>query len=515
VPTGNLPASGKKLWEEVYDKALSGSCKDNPNPKECAAGSAWKAVKNAGWRKGADGQWHKSANLEEFSLRIEKASFDKATQEMRWKAVASDTEEDHAQDNMTLELFADFIRRIEDNELVPEKFRSDYWQGGLPYLSVSHYLDYDGKGVPGIVDAVYIDGNKFKSNGRFHDNKLGKACFKAVCDDLYGENKNQDNKVRISIAFLDYLHKHKSNGYTFIRESLEDICPECLKELITDEGVGKEFIKGHLIHEALTRVPMNERTSMEVEKSMATRKEDATTIIGNENADELDELDKSLVGKSEALVIKSDDEVVEEAKHGDEEYECPDDMSEEECEKMMKEKKSLSDKPKKRVVKEKPVLAKSDPSIQEVVKAILAEMKENPQPTEQHPLDTVLNELRASFDEVYKSNLTGDDRLRAIQDPFSNVATKIKELLITSVPAQVKAEVDLADALNKAIAPLAQQIGLLVSQLSQTNKSVMDVPQRRSYTPAPFIPQLQEQKSSNVARSETPKLREIIEKTTY
>ena len=33
MPTGSLPASGKKLWEKVYDTALKGSCKDNSDPK--------------------------------------------------------------------------------------------------------------------------------------------------------------------------------------------------------------------------------------------------------------------------------------------------------------------------------------------------------------------------------------------------------------------------------------------------------------------------------------------------
>lgn len=43
MPLGNLPESGKKLWERVYDTALKGSCDGD---KSCAAGVAWKAVKN-------------------------------------------------------------------------------------------------------------------------------------------------------------------------------------------------------------------------------------------------------------------------------------------------------------------------------------------------------------------------------------------------------------------------------------------------------------------------------------
>ncbi len=331
MPTGNLPAEGAKLHKEVYDKALNGSCKGD---KECAARVAWTAVKNAGWYKDKDGNWHKSANLAEFSLRIERASLDKASGEMRWRAVASDIDEDSYGDSMSLSLFNDFLHRIETEELVPEEFRSEFWSGGIPYLSVSHYLDLNGKAVPGPIDVVFIDGHCLKAKGRFNDTPLGRACFKSVCKDLYDEkSKTRSDKVRISIAFLDWAHKHKSNGYVFERKSMDDTCPECFKEFLerlqgNESPKGKEFLKGHLIHLALTRVPVNTRTSMEVERSMTTRKEDAASIIGEELADEIDEESK-LIGKSEALVIKADekestDNPDEECVEGDEE--CVDEM---------------------------------------------------------------------------------------------------------------------------------------------------------------------------------------------
>lgn len=309
MPTGNLPASGKALWERVYEDAKkSSTCKDAGDRKdECAARVAWTAVKNAGWKKDADGNWHKSS-FTEFSLRIERASYDKATNERRWRAVASDTDEDSREDSMSLELFSDFINRIQTGESVPEEYRSDFWKGGMPYLSVSHYPDFNGEGVPGVVDAVYIDGNYLKSKGRFHDTALGRKCFEAICTDLYSTASEAQDKVRVSIAFLDWAHKHKSNGYVFEREDNEDICPECLKEIIRGERQGKVFLKGHLVHLAMTRVPVNKRTEMEVDKSMAdikTRKDDAASIVGDELAEELEEKAK-LVGKSEVLVIRSD-----------------------------------------------------------------------------------------------------------------------------------------------------------------------------------------------------------------
>lgn len=354
MPTGNLPAEGAKLHKKVYDERLQ-ACKDKGGDeatcKESAAKQAWGAVENAGWKKDANGNWHKSANLSEFSLRIERASFDKATQERRWRAVASDTDEDSFGDSMSLALFNDFLGRIERGDLVPEDFRSDFWSGGVPYLSVSHYLDLNGKAVPGPTDAVYVDGRCLKAKGRFSDTPLGRACFDAVCRDLYDEkSKAREDKVRISIAFLDWAHKHKSNGFTFERKSLEDTCPECMREFLDHitngtEILGKEFLKGHLIHLALTRVPVNKRTSMEVDRSMTTRKEDAASIIGEELADEIDETDKALVGKSEALIIKAEDEIqisdapiVEEADQITPDMEgCPEGMTEEDCKKHIKD----------------------------------------------------------------------------------------------------------------------------------------------------------------------------------
>src|SRR3990167_2925988 len=105
-------------------------------------------------------------------------------------------------------------------------------------------------------------------------------------------------------------------------------------------GVGKRYIKGHLIHLAMTRGPMNERTDMEVEKSMTTRKEDALSIVEDEELIEPIEEKAKLVGKSE-LIIKADEE--EKAKHGKEEMPMHDDEEddeEEETKKKKEEKKS-------------------------------------------------------------------------------------------------------------------------------------------------------------------------------
>jgi hypothetical protein len=316
MPTGKLPAEGKALWERIHTEAKNGSCKKKGDQKAieaCAAATAWSAIKGAGWHEDANGNWSKKAQLTEFSLTITKASYDKPSGEKRWLASASDVYEDSMGDNMTHELFQDFISRIEADEPPPEDFRSIAWGGGNPYLSVSHYPDLEGKGIAGTSDAVYIDGSFLKAKGRFAESPVGEAAFRAVCEDLYkDERKTATDKVRISIAFLDYGHKHKSNSNVFMRSEETPFCLDCLADWITaaqgEEVQGKEFMKGHLIHLALTRVPANKRTSMEVDKSMTTRKQDAASIVGDELAEEL-EKEAKLVGKSEAmLVIKADEE---------------------------------------------------------------------------------------------------------------------------------------------------------------------------------------------------------------
>ncbi len=189
MPFKNMPDDCFKLWEKVYDAS-----KKAGDDEEKAAKKAYGAIKNAGWAKNADGNWVKSKSLTEFSLRIDRASYDKATNERRWRAVASDTEEDNRKDSMSMELFSDFLSHINNNDSVPEEFTSEWWRGGNPYLSISHYPDFNGK-VPGVIDSVYIDGNYLKSKGKFLDTPLGRKCFEAVCSDLYGDTRDREDKI--------------------------------------------------------------------------------------------------------------------------------------------------------------------------------------------------------------------------------------------------------------------------------------------------------------------------------
>lgn len=242
------------------------------------------------------------------SMHISKAVQDPKTGEMRWQSTSSDTLPDGYEDEMTLELYKSFIDRIESRQPVPEAYRSSFWQGGMPYVSLSHYSDANGKNVPGMPTAVYIDGNKLKARGVMNDTPLGRACFKALQETIQ-RSIQAPSPVRVSIGFLDYQHQHKWSGTTFTRKSIDEVCPECEQRLAQEGKVrGLRFLDGHLIHLALTRVPVNPRTLMEIDKSMPTQKEDAASIVGEELVEEVEkaELDgntqKALVTKSEEPV---------------------------------------------------------------------------------------------------------------------------------------------------------------------------------------------------------------------
>ncbi|HEX9261112.1 MAG TPA: hypothetical protein VF893_01120, partial [Candidatus Bathyarchaeia archaeon] len=463
-------------------------------------------------RKGSDGKWTPKAELAEFSMAITRASYDKATGVRRWRAVASDTDEDSYKDNMSMELFQDFLQRIETNELPPESFRSDFWSGGKPYISVSHYPDLNGKGVPGPVDTIYIDGNRLKSTGRFDDSTIGRACFNAVCRDLYDKENPvpDDKKVRISIAFLDWKHRHKSSGYVFERSEDDPICPECLKEMFTGKASGKEFLKGHLVHLALTRVPVNKRTSMEVERSMTTRKEDAESIIGEELAEELED-EAKLIGKSEALVIKSDDQETEES------TECCDDELVEEakskkpCDEAEEDMEDEGEIPDEEAKKKKKKFVKEEEKKAEVVEdnailVALAEIKSAvvKEPVAPHPLDETISKLKETFNWVIESNMEDKDAaLRMIQDPLEQLGNAIRDSIVKPEVAQSEVP-EVHDAMAEVVAELRQELGLLraeIVSLKQPVKPVTEVPVRRSISPA-LVRKLepQEQKKSSLSQ---------------
>jgi hypothetical protein len=530
MPTGKLSGEGKKLWEEIYQKAKKGSCKDSNDVEACAAASAWAALKRAGWKEDKDGNWSKKSELQEFSLVISKATYNKATTDVtkqrRWAMVASDTDADSCNDSMSLELFSDFINRANIGELPPEDYRSEFWFGGLPY----HYPDLDGKAVPGVVEEIYIDGNRFKAKGYYNNTPLGIACFESVCNDLYNpERQKADDKVRVSIAFLDYKHRHKSNGAIFDHlTSQETGCSECFKELMAEilEGKkpqGKEFLRGHLIHLAHTRVPVNTRTSMEVDKSMTTRLEDAKSIVG-ELAEEIDENAK-LIGKSDTLVIKSEEE--KDVTNTSETLPEPNDVTTTELieESITKKEQDCSHPSSHYLVVEdtsKPTTwhlrvkncsgeydhrlmgaawaalhegyrgnkyegANKEEALSKLKGIYKREGLETPSKADfedtfitfgdlidlldtrlpktngqAHPLDAVFDEFRSAYDEISKSELSVEEKMLQMQEHYNKFATFVRDSL---VPKQEQKISSIDTLESSAMTKLVESIGIMCSKL--------------------------------------------------
>ena len=67
MPTGTLKGKGKRMWESVYQSALSRGADSSS-----AAQQAWGAVKRAGWYQDEYGVWRKGPSEDEMR-RLEEA----------------------------------------------------------------------------------------------------------------------------------------------------------------------------------------------------------------------------------------------------------------------------------------------------------------------------------------------------------------------------------------------------------------------------------------------------------
>lgn len=389
-----------------------------------------------------------------FEMAIVKANTDK-NGVMRWRSVNSDVGEDAYGEKMSEELFKDFIRHIQNEDDIPEPFKSVIaepdWDGGMPYLSIAHYKSGDGKiNVPGEPKNIFLDGKTLKSTGVLYNTPLGRAVYKSLSKDLI---EKREDKVRISIGFLDLEHSH-GEKFTFTRKSLGDKCPLC------KEGVGdKIYKKGHLVHLALTRVPANPRTEMEVEKSMTTKREDAESIIEDE------EVIKGLDLKSQAddvLVIKAEEPVAE-------------------------ENTGVSAVVTNSVTDE--VTTINIPAVSAgVVTSGLAQI------VEATPLEKSLASLKDRVAILKSQGLTGDAALQEIQTQFDEIGNVIKaEFTPKPTPEQV-AKQDLETTLRSLLSEmlpqvLAQSVAPMQAELSELRASTLVsktvLPKKEEIVPQP------------------------------
>lgn len=369
-------------------------------------------------------------SIVEFSMAVTKANIDE-NGAMRWRSVNSDIEKDYYGERMSKELFEDFLKHIKNNESIPDAFREriceDDWCGGMPYLSLAHYKSgKDRVNVPGEPQIIYLDGKALKSKGVLYDSPLGKSVFKSLQKDLV---EKREDKVRVSIGFLDLEHKH--GDVTFTRKAVEDKCDLC------KEGKGdKIYTKGHLVHLALTRVPANPRTDFEVEKSMTTKLEDAKSIV--EDEDVLKDLE--LKSQTEDVLVIKSDKV------------------------------------------EEPVVEKTEAPVENTVVSqpveAVATQKVEPQVasttplSEATPLQKSIAALEATVLELKSRGLTGDEALQQIQSTYEEVGVVIKaEFTPKPSPEQVanqNLEATLRSLLSEMLpAALAQTVAPIQSELSE------------------------------------------------
>lgn len=399
-----------------------------------------------------------------FEMAIVKANTDK-NGVMRWRSVNSDVGEDAYGEKMSEELFRDFIRHIQNEDEIPEPFKSviaePEWDGGMPYISIAHYKSGEGRvNVPGEPKNIFLDGKTLKSTGVLYDTPLGRAVYKSLSKDLV---EKREDKVRISIGFLDLEHSH-GDKYTFTRKALGDKCPLC------KEGVGdKIYKKGHLVHLALTRKPANPRTDMEVEKSMTTKREDAESIIEDE------EVIKGLDLKSQAddvLVVKAEEPVVEKV-----------------------ENTGVSDVVEVPAETPAVVASTTDPRGYKEVAPVA-------EPT---PLEKSLASLKDRVAVLKSQGLTGDAALQEIQSTYEEVGNVIRsEFTPQPTPEQVanqNLEATLRSLLSEMLPQaLAQTVAPIQAEMSELRASTL-VAKAAPIKKEEIVPQPRSLTSSLVQRS--------------
>jgi len=496
MPFKNLPDAANKLWEKVYNAS-----KKNGDTEEIAAKKAWSAVSGA-FKKVGDKWVKRSDFVREFSMYITCAPLDRSSGDMKWKAVASDSDRDLYDEAMSTELYQSFLGNIETNSPPPEPFASfvtsNWWKGGMPYLSLSHFPDLDGEAVPGKVERINLDGKSLKAKGVFHDTELGRICWKSLNKD-FADRVPEDKRIRISIAFLDLVHRH-GDGPVFERKSLTDFCKECA------DGVGdKTYLKGYLVHLAMTRVPVNPRAEMEVEKSMnkKTREEDAASIIGDEEAKKIAKK-AAVIGRSDILIEKAD-AVVEEAKIDEKKKE-----EDEEYEKLSpEEKKKVDEEKKKKVWAEKKADVVDETSVEKVETVDTVSTDEIPKPeklpetTNPNPPEPdgmpIENELKALSEAVMKvksAPVTSQEKLQMVEPEIKALGVAIEQVFRPSEAEKPKdASVVTVDIVRSLIQesnqPLMDSLTAIQASLAGLNRSVVqesnvtaNVPKPRSLDPS-------------------------------
>lgn len=476
--------------------------------KENADGSKGKLVKCHGSAEEAKAHLRALyANVEEglasFSMFITKST--NADGMMRWSAVNSDTEWDLYGEKMTLQLYKSMLGKIERKEPPPPDFSkmvcSDYWCGGMPYVSLAHYPDLNGKAVPGEPTHLYIDGTQLKAKGMLFDTPLGRAVWKSLKQDEIEIKKSKDaQRIRISIAFLDLAHKHGDGGAVFYRKSRTSVCQECKK------GIGnKIYLDGYLVHLALTRVPVNPRTVMEAEDVMTkkskitTKKEDALSIV--QDSELVDAIDTaSMEMKSDVLVEMSQTE--------EEGQDKEDKMGDEQAKNSLVEDSKTKDSPAedesapddeeedKKEMEECSLTAKDIETIRSLIaealpKVELSAVAETPVAVEtvvaqKSALDLATDQLYNAVNSAVTLEGTLEQKLESINPSLQNLGKEITALVKDSMGvSEVQPVSNDQSMVLEAVTSLANTVKALTDKIALLEQKSTVVEQPVSRTPVP------------------------------
>jgi len=253
------------------------------------------------------------------------------------------------------------------------------------------------------------------------------------------------------------------------------------------EGIGnKVYTKGQLVHLALTRVPVNPRTDMEVDKAMGikTKLDDAESIVGKELSETLEE--KSLV-QSDAIVIKADSESIEEKAK---KVVDPDESSEgevgftdnpaEEAAEMKKKKDAMMGKAKIAADKQSEELTYDEPDEEK------REQRRNRPAGERSMLENSFESLEAKIVEMKSQGVPAETALREIQPLFSAFGEQVKKSFDVPTPS-TEASSELS-VLTAAVKSLAESMSTFQQSVS-TDIATLRAQVVTKATQAPNVPE--------------------------
>lgn len=440
-------------------------------------------------------------SIREIPMFISKSSISDG--EMRWSAVSSDIDWDLYGERMSLELYKSMISKIKRNESPPDEFKdlitSDYWQGGMPYLSIAHYSDGNGKLVPGKVSELFVDGKQLKSRGTLFNNKWGQAVWRSLKEDEINYKSGADvDRIRISIAFLDLAHKHGEDGEVFHRKSVSDRCEQCQR------GVGEKiYLDGYLVHEALTRVPVNPRTIIEAEDVMTkkskpvTKKQDAESVLGDDALAEELAVTDGLATRSDVLVEMSDADEVEEDAVVENSTNQEEDAENEEEEESKDKKK----------VKEEKSLAQED--IDKIVLSVKSALAVN---VEKSPLETSLDNLYNVVKSAVGLPVSFEEKLQTVQPALEALGNEIREEVKKSLPNGGEPSapdanetiMELLQSLTQKLEGVATEVATMKAQTQTPVVQQSRVPVPRSIAPtliqSPVAPEVKPTSVKGIVR---------------